>query len=202
MSDTVDWETGLERHRERKDEFFAEHPQSPLPADHRERFEGLAYFDPDPALRFELPLVEHDEKATVTVETTTEGAREYLRWGEFRFAVDGTEQTLQAYKADPDEDRLWVPFRDATSGEATYGAGRYLDLEADEHRTADGRWVLDFNLAYNPLLRLFRRLRVPAHPDGELARRRHRGWREGVRAAGRRDIARALSRRLRWFMAP
>lgn len=150
MSETTDWETALERHRERKDQFLAEHAHSPLPPDHQERFEGLAYFEPDPDLRFELELDEHDEQESVTVETTTEGERQYLRWGEFRFAADGTEQTLQAYRADPDEDRLWVPFRDATSGDETYGAGRYLDLEADEHRTADGEWVLDFNLAYNP----------------------------------------------------
>lgn len=150
VSDASDWEFALERHREQKDEFFAEHPHSPIPQDHREGFDGLSYFEPDPALRFERSLHEHDETESVTVETTTEGAREYLRWGEFRFEIDGSEQTLQAYKADPEEDRLWVPFRDATSGEATYGAGRYLDLEADEHRTADGEWVLDFNLAYNP----------------------------------------------------
>lgn len=150
MSEATDWEAALERQREQKDQFYAEHPHSPLPPDHRERFEGLDYFEPDPELRFVLPLYEHDDPEPITVETTTEGAREYRRWGEFRFTVGGTEQTLQAYKAEPEEDRLWVPFRDATSGEATYGAGRYLDLEADEHRTADGHWVLDFNLAYNP----------------------------------------------------
>jgi hypothetical protein len=58
--------------------------------------------------------------------------------------------TLQAYKSDPDEDRLWVPFRDETSGEETYGAGRYLDLVPGDHRTANGRWVVDLNEAYNP----------------------------------------------------
>jgi uncharacterized protein (DUF1684 family) len=41
---------------------------------------------------------------------------------------------------------LFLPFRDATSGTATYGAGRYLDLEPNE----DGTLTIDFNLAYNP----------------------------------------------------
>jgi uncharacterized protein (DUF1684 family) len=41
---------------------------------------------------------------------------------------------------------LFVPFLDATSGTTTYGAGRYLDLDPE----ADGSYVLDFNLAYQP----------------------------------------------------
>jgi uncharacterized protein (DUF1684 family) len=46
-----------------------------------------------------------------------------------------------------------VPVKDATSGTATYGGGRYLidtvkgaDLGGDQ-----GTLILDFNFAYNPL---------------------------------------------------
>ena len=150
MSDAPDdWRADLERHREEKDAFLGEHPQSPLPPDAREAFDGLDYFPPDPELRFAVSLHEHDEKETITVETTTEGEQTYLRWGEFRLTIDAEPVTLQAYRADPDEDRFWVPFRDETSGDETYGAGRYLDLEPDD-RTAGGNWVLDFNRAYSP----------------------------------------------------
>ena len=144
-----DWEEAVERHREEKDEYFRSSSNSPIPPDQREAFGGLSYYPPNPDYRFELSLREHDEKEPVTVGTSTEGEREYLRWGEFRFEVNGEEAALQAYKADPGDDRLWVPFRDGTSGDETYGAGRYLDLEPDSHRT-DGEWTLDFNQAYNP----------------------------------------------------
>jgi uncharacterized protein (DUF1684 family) len=40
----------------------------------------------------------------------------------------------------------FLPFRDATSGNESYGAGRYLDVEPGR----DGRVQSDFNLAYNP----------------------------------------------------
>ena len=44
---------------------------------------------------------------------------------------------------------MFVPFRDGTSGQETYGAGRYLD--APLARTPQGlRVSLDFNLAYHP----------------------------------------------------
>jgi uncharacterized protein (DUF1684 family) len=136
----------LEEQRRKREEYFADHPHSPVPSD---QFAGLEYYPVDRSYRFELALQEHDEKETLTVETSTGGRQEYLRWGEFQFEVGGETRTLQAYRADADESRLWVPFRDETNGEETYGAGRYLDLEPDSHRTADG-WVLDFNEAYNP----------------------------------------------------
>ena len=40
----------------------------------------------------------------------------------------------------------FLPFRDATSGNETYGACRYLDLEP----APDGSVTVDFNYAYAP----------------------------------------------------
>ncbi|HEX2293734.1 MAG TPA: DUF1684 domain-containing protein, partial [Actinomycetota bacterium] len=47
---------------------------------------------------------------------------------------------------------LFLPFRDATSGRSTYGAGRYLydTIKGADLGAEDGRLVLDFNFAYNP----------------------------------------------------
>lgn len=143
------WLDDLERHRADKDEYLREHPHSPLPMDQRAEFEGLDYFDLDPDYRFDVEIREHDTKETVTVATTTEGEREYVEWGEFDFTVDGEACTLQVYSRGDDDEGFWLPFRDATSGEETYGAGRYLELGADD-RTGDGAWVVDFNRAYSP----------------------------------------------------
>jgi hypothetical protein len=51
------------------------------------------------------------------------------------------------------------PFRGATSGRETYGAGRYLEVDRPG---PDGRVVVDFNYAYNPVLHLQRRLVLSA----------------------------------------
>lgn len=159
-----DWKTAIRKDRNEKDHYFREHPHSPIPEHDRESFAGLAYYPVDEAYRFELVLHEYDDPSTVRVGTSTEGQQEYLRWGEFRFEVDGMSVTLQAYKPDPDADRLWVPFRDETSGEDTYGAGRYLDLEPETHRTEDGTWILDFNEAYNPTCAYSPRYECPLPP--------------------------------------
>ena len=172
MATRSDWRDAVEEQRERKDEYFGGDPHSPIPPDEREAFDGLDYYPPDEDYRFVLPLDEHDEKEEVTVGTSTDGEQTYLRWGEFSFEVDGEGTSLQAYKSDPDDDRLWVPFRDATSGEATYGAGRYLDLEPEHHRVGSGgegggdteEWVLDFNQAYNPTCAYSDRYECPLPP--------------------------------------
>lgn len=161
---TSGWKRAIRNDREAKDEYFRSNSHSPIPPDERASFEGLSYYPVDESYRFELPLHEHDARTSVTVGTSTGSEREYLRWGEFRFELDGEEFALQAYKSDPDDDRLWVPFRDATSGGETYGAGRYLDLEAETHRTDDGTWILDFNEAYNPTCAYSEQYECPLPP--------------------------------------
>lgn len=149
MDRQEEWAADIERQRAQKDEYFAENPRSPLPADERGGFDGLSYYPPDDTYLFELSLHEFDERDTIEVETTADGRRAYARWGEFRFTLDGTDYALTAYRADPEEGRLWVPFKDETNGRTTYGGGRYLDLEPED-RADDGYWILDFNEAYNP----------------------------------------------------
>jgi len=145
-----EWKENLQQERQIKDRFFAEHWQSPIPAKDRTRFKGLDYFPPDLAYRFELELHEHEEKRVVRMAYTKGQEQDFLRWGEFRFKVGDKELAIQAYKSNPTEERLFILFRDATSGKETYGAGRYLDLEPDKNRTAKGKWILDLNKAYNP----------------------------------------------------
>jgi hypothetical protein len=61
--------------------------------------------------------------------------------------MEGSPVRIQAYQfAEHDDLNLFIPFRDITSGNESYGAARYLDLEV-EH---DDRYAVDFNYAYNP----------------------------------------------------
>jgi uncharacterized protein (DUF1684 family) len=144
------WQERLEMIRKGKDRFFREHSQSPLPAQERERFKGLNYYPIDPSYRFEVDLHEHDERRTLRLDATHGGERVVLLRGEFRFTIGDQECTLRAFQIDPTVNRLFVPFRDATAGVETYDKGRYLDLEPVTHRTPEGKWILDFNEAYNP----------------------------------------------------
>ena len=47
--ETSEWRANLESAREKKDAFFAQHWQSPIPPQYRPRFRGLRYYPPDQA---------------------------------------------------------------------------------------------------------------------------------------------------------
>ena len=59
--------------------------------------------------------------------TSTGDSASHVRWGEFGLEVEGTLATLVVYRG-TDSDDFFLPFRDETSGEATYSGERYLDL--------------------------------------------------------------------------
>ena len=137
--------------RARRDELFASHPQSPIPAEERAAFVGLRYFDENPRAITEVSL----QLATGELEIDTGGSD-----GVVRYRRVGTADTefgsltlwwIHAYGGG-----LFLPFRDSTCGRESYGGGRYL---TDTIKGTHGRGVvvldshrvrLDFNYAYNP----------------------------------------------------
>jgi uncharacterized protein (DUF1684 family) len=129
--------------RAAKDAYMREDPTSPLGKEERAKFGGLAYYPYDPALAFELPLDRDVSAEAVQMGTSTGDSRQYPRAGKIRFEVHGDPAELTIYG---EPDNLFLPIRDATSGEATYGAGRYLEPDM----VGDDTVFVDFNLLYNP----------------------------------------------------
>jgi uncharacterized protein (DUF1684 family) len=138
--------------RATRDEMLASHPQSPLPEAERREFRGLPYFDYEPAARV-AARVEPAEHEHYEIATSGDGTYGFTRYARALFEIFGHAAALELYWLDGYGGGLFVPFRDATSGSSTYGAGRYL-LDtvkgADLGATEDGSLVLDFNFAYNP----------------------------------------------------
>ena len=110
-------------------------------------FAGIAHFDIDPAYRVEAKFEPYPEPRQVAIPTVLGQDTSMLAMGTLRFSIDGEEQVLEPYVASPDDETLFLIFRDGTSGVTTYGAGRFLSADAPGD---DGTTVLDFNLAYNP----------------------------------------------------
>jgi uncharacterized protein (DUF1684 family) len=112
-------------------------------------YKGLSYYPVDLAYRFELPLTPNPAADTVVILSTRGNQRRAVKVGWFDFKLGGKAQRLEATRLlEPGvgEKDFGIFFTDATTGKETYEVGRYLDLE----RLDDGRYVLDFNNAYNP----------------------------------------------------
>ncbi len=137
--------------REAIDDFFGNHPQSPLEQDDRVSFTGLNYYieNKDLALVVEADRFP-DSEPVIEMETSTGDISTFRRWGRFTFTVDGEGTALTIY-SDPHGHDFFMPFKDATNGRETYGAGRYLDSHRPGlHRVSENKFEVDFNYSYNP----------------------------------------------------
>ena len=134
-------------------------PKSP----HFRAYHGLKWFPVDFAYRFVLPITANPRPDTVTILSTRGNHRRAARVGWFDFRVGRTPCRLEATRLlEPGvgENDLGLFFTDATTGSQAYGTGRYVDLM----RQADGRYVLDFNTAYNPACAVSEHYNCPIPP--------------------------------------
>lgn len=134
-----------------RDRLFARHPQTPLAEGDPRRGSGLSYFDYDPSARV-TGTVKTTEPKTYDIATSGDGAYSFQRFASVSFSLGGTDLELELYWLMGYGGGLFLPFRDATAGSETYGAGRYL---LDTIKGSDLGWegdqlTLDFNFAYNP----------------------------------------------------
>ena len=135
--------SALDDFRKAKDDFFRRDPQSPLSPEQRLAFKGLRYFPENSGLDLIVDLEVYPDRKRVSILTNTGDAQTYLRLGKFNFVVDGVPASLTVFA---NEQGYFLPFADTLAGKETYGAGRYLEPE----KLPDGRFHVDFNLAYNP----------------------------------------------------
>lgn len=141
----------LDGFRATRDQLFATHPQSPLPDADRAIFTGLSYFPYNPDAIVELDLVPADGEMSID----TGGPDGVVRYR--RVAIAPTPWgPLSLWWIEAYAGGLFVPFRDGTCGDQSYGGGRYL---TDTVKGTFGRGLtvlghdrvrLDFNYAYNP----------------------------------------------------
>ena len=133
--------------RASRERLIRDHPQSPIQPNKRDAFHGLDHWPRDPALRFEA-VVEPAEPERLIAHSLDGDPYPLDRIGRVRLPVG----ELEVYWIEVYGGGVFVPFRDATSGRESYGAGRYL---LDTIKGADlggegDRLILDFNYAYYP----------------------------------------------------
>jgi len=159
-----------------REQLFREHPQSPVPAATRATFEAN-HFEPDPALRFEVTVEPAPPPApgafALQLPNSGPDTLSFSRVGRIAIPFPEGERTLSVFWMAGYAGGLFIPFRDATNGKETYGAGRYLidgaksaDLGGDP---ATGTLIIDFNFAVQPSCAFDPRWACPlAPPENRL----------------------------------
>ncbi len=141
------WEIALVEWRIEKNEEFMDPAKSPLPDALQQGFEGLDYYFPVAALRYQVPLEKAARPDTVMLSKRKGEQVPYAVVGQVHFRHEAGDHTLTVYgPVTGGPGHLFLPFHDLTNDESTYPGGRYLDLDL----ARDGTVELDFNKAYNP----------------------------------------------------
>lgn len=187
--DPAAYAASIQSERQSRQAYFATSPQSPVPEELRPWWTGLQYFDVDPRLRLEGPLVRRTSGRTFEIVTTAGDLRPCREIGYFVLDLGAGIEKLPVYQlldqarsgTEPD---LFVPFTDATTASETYPAGRYLEVE----RLDRGLYRLDFNQAYNPSCAYGGSFQCPVAPEENrlraAVRAGEKGWHEKEPAAG------------------
>lgn len=143
---SVDYVASIEMKRAETKRFFESSAESPVK--NVKDFKGLFYFTPNQQFKVEaqLELFETPENILISSGKGDE-PENYLKFAWANFELLGQRHKLLLLKQTLQDPFLFLAFSDKTSGESTYGGGRYLNVPYKKGQT---KVDLDFNLAYHP----------------------------------------------------
>ena len=162
------FEKDVLKHQYEQNLQFQNKEKSPLTAEAFEKFTALEFYTIDERFKVEALLTRTPDALVFEMPTTTTRKPLYKQYGILTFTIGGEKQELELYQSqnfnrDPMyKDYLFLPFTDKTSGQGSYGGGRYIDLLLTDEK--DGKIIIDFNKAYNPYCAYSGRYSCPITP--------------------------------------
>jgi hypothetical protein len=128
---------------------------SPLKLKDLKNFKGLDFFPIESSFIVISKFVKTENAPTFQMATTTDRKPLYKEFGVLNFTIKGVNCQLTVYQSQDDlrdekyKNYLFLPFTDNTSGNESYGGGRYMDILTTDISTKN-TVVLNFNNTYNP----------------------------------------------------
>lgn len=110
-----------------------------------EAFDGIEFFPIDPTYNVVGRLEPYAEVQSYFVDTVIGSPAELVSRGKVHFTLHGEELVLEALATSAQAKELFLMFKDGTTGDESYPAGRYLYAPFEA-----GRVEIDLNKAYNP----------------------------------------------------
>ena len=163
----VDYVTTIQEHQNELNEQFRNPDESPLESRDRRRFEALDFYPIDEKYKVVAQVRLTPDAEPFDMPTTIPRKVMYQKYADLIFELEGNEYTLEVYQnlglVEDEEyaDYLFLPFSDLTSGDGSYGGGRYINLRIPE----EGETIeIDFNKAYNPYCAYSARYSCPIVP--------------------------------------
>ncbi|PQJ80809.1 DUF1684 domain-containing protein [Polaribacter porphyrae] len=128
---------------------------SPLKKKDLKNFKGLDFFPVDSSFMVTATLIRTENAPTFQMATSTDRKPLYKEYGVLKFNLKGKDLELTIYQSQDDlrdekyKNYLFLPFTDNTSGNESYGGGRYMDVMTTDIKD-NNTILLNFNNTYNP----------------------------------------------------
>jgi uncharacterized protein (DUF1684 family) len=157
----------IDAERFTKDSLMRHDINSPLPDGGKRHFLSLGYFEPNKDYIVKGMFTPLDSPVAEVMRFSKDDDMEFFHVGNIRFRLNAKEVRLKAYNtAEQRADSaianiLFVPFWDATNGNETFEAGRYLYIPYEGKTELE----LDFNRAQNPNCAYTRDQSCPIPPE-------------------------------------
>ncbi|WKW47409.1 DUF1684 domain-containing protein [Myroides sp. JBRI-B21084] len=141
---------------------------SPLQQNEIAGFKGLKFYEYNENFIVNATLEQLYDQPVFKMPTSGNYKPDYKRFGILHFEINNQKFKLEVYQnlslisKKGFENHLFLPFLDETSGNETYGAGRYLDIEFIPNQT---NIILNFNKAYHPYCAYTTGYSCPITPD-------------------------------------
>lgn len=142
----------IARHRQEYKEHFLTETRSPLT---EQDTAFLDFYSPDISWRILAKFERTPDTQPFDMPAYSGRSARYQQYGVLTFEKNGKKHSLRVYQnlrlltSQKYFDYLFLPFKDLTNDDFTYGGGRYLDLKTGDIN-ADQTMVIDFNKCYNP----------------------------------------------------
>lgn len=168
LSQSLDYRQELEAHRKSLNDDFLNPNKSPLSKEEREAFIGHQFYPIDEAYRVVARFEATPEAKPFALSTSKGTTQLFKRLGILHFELKGQPYTLEVYlrvqrfMPQGQKNYVFLPVIDETTGEATYGAGRYLHYEGVPE---GNEWIIDFNKLYNPSCAYNENFECPVVPE-------------------------------------
>jgi uncharacterized protein (DUF1684 family) len=146
---------GKTTYQQKLNSVFKDASKSPLKSKDLKSFKGLDFFPVDSSYIITASIKKTPNTPFIGMPTSTDEKSYYRKFGILTFILKEKEMQLTLYQSLEEsenpifEDYLFLPFTDETSGNYSYGGGRYMDVFKSNINT-NGTIELNFNNTYNP----------------------------------------------------
>lgn len=142
----------LAQHRVEYKKGFAEGERAPIRT--KEELDLMDFYPADESYSCTCKFEVDSDAPIIEMATYAGKKKNFMRYGSAHCEAKGQKISLGLYKNAQHANhpiygkKMFLPFKDYTNGESTYGGGRYMDVPTSNIKGDE--IVLDFNHCYNP----------------------------------------------------